>query len=115
MESRRWLQIYIPLWSYSNVYSFSIPKSSFIFTFHYGPIQIISLGTNKQALAKFTFHYGPIQIKIFSFNYDIFSEFTFHYGPIQILYKVSFDIIYALFTFHYGPIQMCEFCYHKNE
>ena len=32
----------------------------------------------------FTFHYGPIQIKIKNIDYQIVDIFTFHYGPIQI-------------------------------
>ena len=80
--------IYIPLWSYSNLLRARINKhlrnlhstmvlfkcnsnfnsslDSLSFTFHYGPIQIISHLQVLLYLFLFTFHYGPIQIKISS-------------------------------------------------
>ncbi len=84
-----------------------------LFTFHYGPIQII--GTYKIFIREnniyiplwsysnykiifniilknlFTFHYGPIKIFISQKAYDILKKFTFHYGPIQILYQFESD------------------------
>ena len=54
--------IYIPLWSYSNLFGTLSSSYELLFTFHYGPIQMYS------------------NIVIFLFN----SPFTFHYGPIQI-------------------------------
>ena len=36
------LEIYIPLWSYSNIKGEDLLDLSIEFTFHYGPIQIIS-------------------------------------------------------------------------
>ena len=34
-------KIYIPLWSYSNSDTINIIEALIIFTFHYGPIQIL--------------------------------------------------------------------------
>ena len=54
--------IYIPLWSYSNYDISSERIVKFVFTFHYGPIQMLLGETSIQSLREFTFHYGPIQI-----------------------------------------------------
>ena len=37
----------------------------------------------------FTFHYGPIQIVLKEALEKMFDEFTFHYGPIQIIICIS--------------------------
>ena len=34
--------IYIPLWSYSNITVATITTTNDVFTFHYGPIQMLS-------------------------------------------------------------------------
>ena len=54
--------IYIPLWSYSNDSIWIIYLDLYSFTFHYGPIQILTQMTNDIRGSLFTFHYGPIQI-----------------------------------------------------
>ena len=77
---------------------------------------------------EFTFHYGPIQI-VSAIDIQTHKSFTFHYGPIQILAHqkpLLFIAIYIplwsysnsiyinrmckrdIFTFHYGPIQIRE-------
>ena len=55
--------IYIPLWSYSNVVSLSAENIAKLFTFHYGPIQMMTSKQKEFIETVFTFHYGPIQIK----------------------------------------------------
>ena len=99
-------QIYIPLWSYSNlIYRHTYDAILLQFTFHYGPIQILlyiyvqksgfylhstmvlfkSMKTEKGRLKyEFTFHYGPIQILSVKKAIPSLMSFTFHYGPIQI-------------------------------
>ena len=57
-------------------------------------------------LDEFTFHYGPIQILSLSNIFFISFLFTFHYGPIQIKLIDTFTFTIPVFTFHYGPIQM---------
>ena len=75
------------------------------FTFHYGPIQILSVKKAIPSLMSFTFHYGPIQIK------HTQTQFNTNYIYIPLWsYSNSFMncIIFSViaFTFHYGPIQM---------
>ena len=67
--------IYIPLWSYSNLFYFLICFSCYLFTFHYGPIQMIFFRIFLFCTLLFTFHYGPIQI-----------ELTFHQLRISKIY-----------------------------
>ncbi len=120
--------IYIPLWSYSNFGKGKTLSSTYLFTFHYGPIQITTTPGITIIVVPFTFHYGPIQIVRFSLPLLAFNIFTFHYGPIQInirdIISISNKEIYiplwsysnkkaffklsnfTKFTFHYGPIQI---------
>ena len=76
--------IYIPLWSYSNDIKMCKIDDKKLFTFHYGPIQILRLSIEPWSSAKFTFHYGPIQMMTSKQKEFIETVFTFHYGPIQI-------------------------------
>ena len=98
-------QIYIPLWSYSNVFLILGDFNRPLFTFHYGPIQIEEeLGEND-----FIAIYIPL------WSYSNFAGrtdnelFTTIYIP---LWSYSNNGIMKLnewvikFTFHYGPIQM---------
>ena len=54
--------IYIPLWSYSNEGVKLHTNREHQFTFHYGPIQMMTVVRGGGAPKRFTFHYGPIQI-----------------------------------------------------
>ena len=104
------------------------PRYFKLFTFHYGPIQIldieditsignylhstmvlfklISLVTLSPFSPAFTFHYGPIQIIFVIYYLYQIKKFTFHYGPIQMAGILLFIVNPFAFTFHYGPIQM---------
>ena len=79
---------------------------SSVFTFHYGPIQIVVVTCSIIGYLKFTFHYGPIQIVVVTCSIIGYLKFTFHYGPIQISVNDYINDIKNKFTFHYGPIQI---------
>ena len=98
-------EIYIPLWSYSNELKNRGYDAELIFTFHYGPIQIVWNAGSSSSLNAFTFHYGPIQIVLnywgFTLSYIYIPLWSYSNG-IENLNIMPFK----LFTFHYGPIQM---------
>ena len=76
--------IYIPLWSYSNQANISDVHIVVVFTFHYGPIQILNL--NSHSSVHFYLHSTMVLFK--SVAVQLLScvplRFTFHYGPIQM-------------------------------
>ena len=97
------------------------------FTFHYGPIQIVTMYKNNDTNIAFTFHYGPIQIGsrlalLVSVNHlhstmVLFkSSLTRKRGTLTMIYiplwsysnpyPLLFIFIAVIFTFHYGPIQI---------
>ena len=45
----------------------------YVFTFHYGPIQIAVVENFKDNVKAFTFHYGPIQINFTCYTISLFS------------------------------------------
>ena len=124
--------IYIPLWSYSNAFSklhyalfkYNLHSTMVLFKFHYistFPLLII-----------FTFHYGPIQIVsyfhlknilldlhstmvLFKLNSSIVRAISYsHLHSTMVLFKLlALSLIHevALFTFHYGPIQIPKATY----
>ena len=119
------MQIYIPLWFYSNCQLFIRHIPYPVFTFHYGSILISTSATCLAVLSSFTFHYGSILIWtcfLFFFDERIYiplwfysntikdcrryfgAVFTFHYGSILIYFHQRFLNIACIFTFHYGSI-----------
>ena len=99
-----------------------------VFTFHYGPIQImknltpqqlkdiyIPLWSYSNLLSDYSSNSRHLHLHstmvLFKFSSappgDISSPpFTFHYGPIQIVLHLVTSVWSVLFTFHYGPIQI---------
>ena len=98
------MQIYIPLWFYSNRYKGEeIMSSSAI----YIPLWFYSNLTsslNFPVEVKFTFHYGSILIEEGLIVPSTIVSFTFHYGSILILTKSTTEVLSSSFTFHYGSI-----------
>ena len=99
-------KIYIPLWSYSNgIENLNIMPFK-LFTFHYGPIQIISDYYNLICN-------NSIYIPLWSysnrknFNYKLLKKYI--YIPLWSYSNGKNNTIPSdntSFTFHYGPIQM---------
>ena len=103
------IQIYIPLWFYSNTTPPYLLWAAKKFTFHYGSILILI------HLKKFKM--TPIYIPLWFYsNYNnqlrqFYRDlFTFHYGSILINLTNPTALITNRFTFHYGSILI----YHIN-
>ena len=98
--------IYIPLWSYSNVPSTTSFIDVMLFTFHYGPIQMLSYMNLNNISLEFTFHYGPIQI-IIRFIMQL-TQTNLHSTMVLFKFYWTYNLVYIKlpFTFHYGPIQI---------
>ena len=82
-------------------------RSELLFTFHYGPIQMVT-GYGRH-LEQANLHSTMVLFKFgMTANdaFDLIASFTFHYGPIQIDNLAFFPVIKYSFTFHYGPIQI---------
>ena len=77
------INIYIPLWFYSNLFDSQVLQKCKQFTFHYGSILICTCFTKRFNI----FIYIPLWF--YSNQLDMFSflpilQFTFHYGSILI-------------------------------
>ena len=108
---------------------------SSLFTFHYGPIQMLEFPYFSK---KVTLIYIPLwsySNMSCIFSSPFLKRFTFHYGPIQMTHNklcIRTSPIYiplwsysnsnasllflrsAAFTFHYGPIQIIVYSKHDS-
>ena len=101
------LRIYIPLWFYSNKYYLVDTVATFLFTFHYGSIQIGIAVFAKLRGTIFTFHYGSIQMNDIKNMLDS----DRHLHSTMVLFKFYERLCKVCswgFTFHYGSIQIPE-------
>ena len=102
-------QIYIPLWSYSNVTCSIIGYLKGIFTFHYGPIQ---MQQSQSCICNFR-----IYIPLWSYSNSDVASYRLplhHLHSTMVLFKLCCSgtpRYFKLFTFHYGPIQINFTCY----
>ena len=79
------INIYIPLWSYSNHQR--IHRHNPCYTYLHSTMVLFKfdLHISSTLISSFTFHYGPIQIQLARANLYNSFLFTFHYGPIQMV------------------------------
>ena len=97
--------IYIPLWSYSN-----LARANLYNTFLLIYIPLWSYSNERKNMGYRHIRYLHSTMVLFKyvirFPSALIKRFTFHYGPIQIVHSANASFKRMSFTFHYGPIQI---------